>query len=820
MCVDEITRLRSLLSANPALCSDPAAIGATDIVVPIFNAFDCLLECLESVARSTSTPFRLILIDDASTDPRVGLLLDGLSTAPPGVVVLRRVENRGFVHSVNEGFSCSSGNDVLLLNSDTCVTSGWLEKLRKVAYSRPDVATVTPLTNNGTICAVPRPLDDNEIPDGYDVDSFAGLVDATSFRLYPEAPTGVGFCLYVRREALNAVGLFDAAAFGRGYGEENDFCQRAIRAGLVNLIADDTFVCHKGSSSFGPTAAALLNTNLERVAERHPAYLQDVARFIANHPLRAYHEYLQKSVDARRPGDADIRMRVLHVLHQGGGTEKHARDLAAIDARDILSFVATSDGIALRVDEYYAGCHLRRMRFPLPLRIPPGELQGSGYDRAFDTLLWSLRIDLVHVHHLMSNDISIARVAETRGIPYVVTLHDYYALCPSYTLLGPDGRPCYECRTGRLGPVADDCMKKIGRPASYLHEYQALTRMFLRGARMLFAPNPSMKEIFAEAFPELSEAIHVVEHGHRLQRLASGRSRQSAAELSSGAVNAALKVAVIGGLDPHKGLHVFKQLARTNRSDRLVFHFYGSTPDAEMAAAPVDHEVRLEGSRFIYHGPYDASDIVARLVRDRIDVGLQPAIWPEAFSYTLSEFVQAHVPVLVGNLGAQADRTRRFRLGWVVDDIHDTRSILGLLEQLSNDRSQVARAVEAMARDAALRSLEAMWRDYVAAYNECLRGIVRDEEEPMAGNDEQPYSREYVAYLAGQIGAAASEQTDRAQLAAQLELQALRERLHSPRHRIADWCANAIQSIPLIWPMIARTTDAVLRWEARRRRPS
>jgi hypothetical protein len=278
-----------------------------------------------------------------------------------------------------------------------------------------------------------------------------------------------------------------------------------------------------------------------------------------------------------------------------------------------------------------------------------------------------------------------------------------------------------------------------------------------------------------------------------------------------------LNVAVIGGLEPHKGLRVFRALLRANRSERLRFHFYGSTRDPDLMSAPIDTEVRLDGTRFVHHGPYQASEIVSRLVRDHVDVGLQPAIWPEAFSYTLSEFVQAHVPVIVGDLGAQADRTRRFRLGWVVDDIYDVESILSILEGLSVDRSRLAHAVEMMARDASLRSVEAMWRDYVAAYTECLQAAPRNPERDMSSDSEQGPSRQYVAYMAGQIAAAAAERATAPQSAAEMELQALRQRLQSPRHRVADWCAHAIQAVPVLWPVIAKTTDAVLRWEGRKK---
>src|SRR4029078_7087035 len=72
-----------------------------------------------------------------------------------GVQMLRNPERRGFVASVNRGMALSS-RDVVLLNSDTRVTARWLEKLREAAASAPEIATVTPFSNDATICSLPR----------------------------------------------------------------------------------------------------------------------------------------------------------------------------------------------------------------------------------------------------------------------------------------------------------------------------------------------------------------------------------------------------------------------------------------------------------------------------------------------------------------------------------------------------------------------------------------------------------------------------------------------------------------------------------------
>jgi GT2 family glycosyltransferase len=142
-----------------------------------------------------------------------------------------------------------SSGDVVLLNSDTVVTRNWLGKLQQAAYSRPNIGTVTPLTNNGTIASVPRFLENNEIPPGFKLEEFARIIERCSRREYISVPTCVGFCTYVRREMLDAVGVFDPV-FDKGYGEENDLSLRGAKAGFDNIIDDATFIFHRGNMSF------------------------------------------------------------------------------------------------------------------------------------------------------------------------------------------------------------------------------------------------------------------------------------------------------------------------------------------------------------------------------------------------------------------------------------------------------------------------------------------------------------------------------------------------------------------------------------------
>ena len=127
---------------------------AVDIIIPVYNAYEKLADCLESIEKWTDLQqHRLVLINDNSTDRRVQKKLDSLSNTH--VMVIHNSENKGFAANVNIGIAQSATRDVILLNSDTVVTKGWVEKLYVCAYSDAQIATVTPLSNHATLCSVP-----------------------------------------------------------------------------------------------------------------------------------------------------------------------------------------------------------------------------------------------------------------------------------------------------------------------------------------------------------------------------------------------------------------------------------------------------------------------------------------------------------------------------------------------------------------------------------------------------------------------------------------------------------------------------------------
>ncbi len=261
----------------------------TTVIIPIYNAAQALARCLASLGRHGQPALEYLLIDDASPDPAIAHLLTRLPDLPAPLRRLRNPANLGFVGTVNRGIAESTG-DVLLLNSDTIVTEAWLERIEACAASDPRIASITPWSNNAEICSLPTFCHAN--PEPADPDALARVIAAGGAPNYPELPTGVGFCLWLRRATLDQIGNFDQATFRRGYGEENDWCRRAAGHGWRNVLCDDAYVVHQGGQSFAAEGHHPGGENLRRLVARYPDYQRLVAAFIQADPLAARRDQL------------------------------------------------------------------------------------------------------------------------------------------------------------------------------------------------------------------------------------------------------------------------------------------------------------------------------------------------------------------------------------------------------------------------------------------------------------------------------------------------------------------------------------------------
>ena len=258
------------------------------VIVPVFNAAAHTAECLQRLESQVPDSWAVQIVNDASTDREIAPLLAQVCERNPGWQLITHFENQGFVRSCNEAVQrCRSADHVLLLNTDTLPNRHSLINMHHALISDPAIGTVTPFSNNAEICSLPVFCQNNPLP--AQPDKVAELL-ASNAALLPAIPTAVGFCMLIRRELISKIGLFDADHFGRGYGEENDFCLRASAAGYSHVLCDNAYVPHVGGASFGPLGLQPGPDTMARLVQRHPVYPELISDFIQRDPCRPARE--------------------------------------------------------------------------------------------------------------------------------------------------------------------------------------------------------------------------------------------------------------------------------------------------------------------------------------------------------------------------------------------------------------------------------------------------------------------------------------------------------------------------------------------------
>lgn len=615
---------------------DPRRAITLDVVIPIYAGAQESLRCLWSVLTAKGrADVAVVVIDDASPEPALSAMLAQL--AGLGLIeLLVNEQNLGFVRSVNKGMALHPGRDVLLLNADARVHGDWLDRLRRHAEQDPRIASVTPLSNNATIFSYPRTQFNNQDGVALQGDALDTLAARCNAGRRVEVPTAMGFCMWLRRACLDQIGLFDAERYGRGYGEENDWCRRAVAAGWTHVAATDVYVLHQGSVSFKAEADSRSRAALALLLERFPDYQQQIDGWIERDPLQAARVTLDL---ARLRADLGEAGGVLMVSHdRGGGTARHEEEVAAgLRARGLqvlwLRPSVEPGCVILRAPEL--GDYPNLETLPLV----------RGEDDAPDLAqaMAALPLQGVQVHHLADLPAALAEVlpdlCAARGVPLEVTVHDYHLICPRINLVGPDGRYCAE--PDEAG--CDRCLAADGllTTSGAIHGWRQRHARLLRAARLVVAPDLDVVQRLERYLPGLR--VEAVPHEEDVQ--------PALVAAPSGPVR---HVLVIGALSHIKGLEVLRQLARAARSQGrdMRFTLLGHSSD--------DTALRAEGVRVL--GRYDDAELQGLIAAEAPDLILIPSIWPETYCYVLSAALRAGRPVAVFDLGAPARRLKALGL--------------------------------------------------------------------------------------------------------------------------------------------------------------
>jgi GT2 family glycosyltransferase/glycosyltransferase involved in cell wall biosynthesis len=629
---------RKLPVAPPAL--------AVDVVIPVYRGLRTTLDCIAAVIATVAAPNRILVVDDASPEPALVAALADLAAS--GAVRLLRTQgggrNLGFPAAVNAGMREAAGRHVVLLNSDTLVAPGWLEALRDAACSAPAIGTATPMSNEASIFSYPAVAGGNPPPDLAGTRQLAALAAQVNAGRLVDVPTAHGFCMFIRRDCLDDVGLFDERLFAQGYGEENDFSERAGARGWRHVAVPGVYVAHVGGVSLGTARHHLLRRNLQILEQRHPGYAARVARFIQGDALAPARRRLDAARFARAipaMAGAAAQSSVLLVTHGGGGgtTRVVAERAAWLSAQGLRPIVLRAvDGLCEigrpDLSEAAAG------RFPNLTYVLPAELP------ALARLLIAERPMAAELHHLLGHHHSVLELFARLAIPYDVWVHDYAWFCARLSFVTGEGRFCGEAEPA----VCDDCVSRWGRGIEDPVAPAALRRRSetdLRGARTVIVPSGDVARRVARHVPGLSAVVRPWEADPAYQAPAVARA------------GLPIRVAVVGAIGIDKGFDVLLACARDAAARRLELEFV-------VVGYTVDDDALLATGRAFVTGEFKPAEARGLIMTRAAHFAFLPSIWPETWCYALTDIWAAGLSAVVFDIGTPAGRVRESGRGWVL----------------------------------------------------------------------------------------------------------------------------------------------------------
>ena len=690
-----------------------------DIIIPIYNAYDALVECIDSVIANTDLNKNgLILINDCSSDEKIKPYLDKLSKKHNKInlTILDNEKNLGFVGTVNKGMKYST-NDVLLLNSDTVVGKEWLEKIKKCAYSMPKVATVTPLSNNATLVSVPKGLQRNEVPVDMDIDKYNDMIDKCSYHDYPEIPTGHGFCMYIKREVLDLVGFFDEKTFERGYGEENDFSFRCIDYGYRNIMCDDVLVYHKESQSFSGERQKVIDEHLKKLEKRYPEYKTYLDDWCMRFPIN----YICKNVEYYT--NINKKRNILILIHDWetntGGTTLHVKDLVN-NLKDKYNFhVLYKNDLGYALHSYF-GTEENVIYFPSVDTITKFNRYNSQYREMVRDIILAFAIDTVHIHHMIAHYFDIANLAKEYNLNSIITLHDYYSLCPSINLLYCGEKYCLDLDN-------KDCTKCLSMSNkinnNIINDWQNDWHSFLKKFNKIIVPSEDAKKRINHFYNDLT--IEAIEHGIDIKP-----------EKYEMVIGDKFNVAFIGVMCNHKGGNILNQLIKIDKNN-VMYHVFGKSEISSLTK---------NKNNYIFHGKYKREELANLLIENNINLICFFQIWPETYSYTLNEAVASGIPVLSFDIGAGAERVKKYNLGWTINKDSSLNEISEKINSIYNNKEEYFKVMESI-NNYKIKTTKEMSDEYEKIYDknisatkcheDILRKILKEDSKNISSGSNE-----------------------------------------------------------------------------------
>lgn len=606
-----------------------------DVLITSYNNKEVLEQCVNSVLDSiphNTTKINVVVSDNASTQPE---MQDYLAEIGDKVQVQYLSENVGYIANINSAIGLHPDRDVVTLNSDTIVHGDWVDRLKEGCYANEQISSATPMSNNATVLSYPNPA--------------GAILEPGLVRFYDEVvkdipvkyiaiPSSIGFCTFIKRKALNDVGVFDNNAYGPAYGEENDWSMRALMRSWVSVASLNTYVGHISAATLSNEKPELLERAMATLKIRWPYYFQVLEQWGKAAPMEA----LRQSLDLAIIGKTTLAPRTLYFAHSmGGGLETY-----------LQSRLKGTNDVVLRLNKASIGTVTLEVNGESYNNLPNIQIRTADLASVAEYVR-RLNINRVSIQTTFGGDYNLPywlmSLLGILDVPYEVMLHDYLPVCPRLRLSQDNG---YCGEPDEAGCNA--CIVKFGSTVGQVDigEWRRMYGKLLSNAEFVFAPSYDMAKRMEKYFPDLS--IDVVPHE---DDVVIGQWGQPP-KYNEGDL---IRVAVMGYMTTEKGSRIIEECSKYCLQNQIPMKFmvFGNMIDNGLL---VPRAIEQNDALYI-SGPYQEQDLKSYLNLNKCHLSFFPNIWPETYSYTLSSAFKAALFPVAFDIGAIAERIKDKEFG-------------------------------------------------------------------------------------------------------------------------------------------------------------
>ena len=600
-----------------------------------------------------------------------------------------------------------SAYDFLFVKPGIELPYAWDARLGKVAYSGPLVATVSPMCDSSPLFSL---LDFQTLPatKQYITDDVDRMAYCLGSRVYYEIPSFFEGCFYMRADALKEINNLDEL-LGTGKGLSGTCLAKRIRAaGRLNVICDHLYV------------GQLNNDSRTETVQTDGDDLDDVEKAVVDgHPLTyiryAVGETIRKEAYFSSMPGLEPKPVQLHIMHSwGGGIEKWVRDYtsAAEDSINmVLKSVGSSKAFGHKLSLFTGISDTYPVRtWDLSIPIYSSSIVHLEYQRIIQQIIREFSIDAIFISSLVGHSLDVLNT----GKKTVIVCHDYYPFCPAINIFS--NGICSTCDEQGLNRCISENRSDLikGDPTISAEGWMTLRDRYLQliesRSITMIAPTNSVKRNMSALDSRFAQAdFTIIPHGlfiekHDLRPAITSKHQK-------------MRAVVLGQLKLVKGLDLLRE-ALPELCELIDIYLVG----CGKASAVLDDDSCI---RII--AEYDYGDLPRILEEISPDFGLLLSVWPETFSYTLSELMIFGIPPMVTSLGSFADRVKNGVNGFLFEPnkealVKSVQALVNKPEKLESVRENLSsyshRSLNEMAED--YRRLLQLGKVEAARYELCI----------------------------------------------------------------------------------------------------